>query len=226
MADVRGTLLPVYIVPDQSASMSPVIHEVNNGLVSLLDAMSLDGAASASIRLSIVGFSDNPILHMSLINLLEQADMPTLTALASTSYREIFIDLRQRIQTDVFELRRDNYQVMRPVVFFISDGQPNLEDWRAPLDELKSERFKYHPTIVAYGVSTADPHIINEVASDPRAAFIADRAITTGAALARAMGSIARSIVASAQSAASGVNDVPLSKPAGYRFAIDVLSDD
>lgn len=227
VADIRAQLLPIYFVPDESGSMSSVLEELNDGLNTLLDAMTQEGMASASIRFSIVGFSDHPIPHLEMVNLLEQENMPILGAHASTSYRNIFVDLKQRIQTDVFKLQQSNYRARRPLVFFVSDGQPNTgEDWRAALDELKSHEFKFHPTVVAYGVSTAVSSIISEVASNPGCAFLVNDGIDTGTALANAMSSIVASVVSSAQSAAKGLTEIPLVKPQGFHLPIDILPED
>src|SRR5579859_4803749 len=115
----------MYFVPDQSGSMEHWVGELNEGLKALLDALSLDPMAAAAIRFSIVGFSDDVYEHLRLADLRNVEAMPTLTTYNQTSYVAIFNDLRQRIETDVKQLKGAGMIVLRPVVVFLSDGVPN-----------------------------------------------------------------------------------------------------
>ena len=42
----RGTVLPIYLVADESMSMSPCIGELNEGLTSLLSALQREPVAA------------------------------------------------------------------------------------------------------------------------------------------------------------------------------------
>ena len=49
MADVRGQLLPIYMVADESASMEDSIDELNAGLASLHAALLAEPMAAAKV---------------------------------------------------------------------------------------------------------------------------------------------------------------------------------
>jgi uncharacterized protein YegL len=226
MADIRAKILPTYFVPDESGSMSSVVGELNGGLTTLLDAMHGEMLAAAMIRFSIIGFSDDVIEHLLLSDLRQVEAMPILGAYNTTSYSAVFRDLRQRIEADVRLLRNEAFLVHRPVIFFLTDGQPNRDDnWERDLDLLSSHDFKYRPNILAFGIGQAVPEIIRRVASRDEFAYIAASGADTGAALARFFQALTASVVASGQNIARGKGELVLAKPEGFVLAVDVLPD-
>ena len=69
MPDNRGHLLPVYVLADESYSMAPYAEELNAGMVSLHEALRSEPMVAAKVRLSVLGFSDNVTVRMSLADL-------------------------------------------------------------------------------------------------------------------------------------------------------------
>jgi uncharacterized protein YegL len=227
MPDVRGKILPVYFVPDESASMTPSMGEINKSLEMLHDTIHDHPQAAEIVRLSIVGFSDGTIEHLHLAQLLNIAEMPKLKARSSTCYAAAFSDLRKRIELDIEQLKSEGYLVHRPVVFFLSDGQPTDDSstWREALRQLKSSEFKFRPNIIAFGFRDAVASIILEVASHQDYAFITAKGADSGIALAEFFQSLTQSLVESGQALAEGRTPPPFVKPDGYKFAYDLMGD-
>lgn len=227
MADVAGKILLVYFVPDESGSMAPNVGDLNGGLKALLDAMHENPQAADMIRFSIIGFSDSAIEHLRLADLRDIRTMPALAARNGTSYAAVFTDLRIRIESDVQELRGKGYEVHRPVIFFLSDGQPTNPDteWQAALDELRSDKFKYHPNIMAFGFRDAIPQVLLKVASKQEFAYVAAKGADTGTALVKFFESLTRSVVDSGRALAEGRTELPFDKPDGFNLAIELLPD-
>ena len=108
------------------------IHELNEGLASLHDALQRESFAAAKVRLSVIGFSDTAFTYLEPADLRFLQGMPVLTAQSLTSYAAAFDQLAYRIRVDVPSLKAQGYTVHRPAVFFLTDGLPNgHEDWRS-----------------------------------------------------------------------------------------------
>jgi uncharacterized protein YegL len=227
VSENRAKALPVYFVPDESGSMNPFVAELNKGLKFLLDAMHRHGMAAALSRFSIIGFSDSVFEHLLLADIRTIAALPVLSAHAGTSYESVFRALRPRIESDVRQLQNDQLRVLRPVVFFLTDGEPNPgESWEQALDELCDESFKFRPNVVAVGIGNAVASVILRVATKKEFAFIAATGTDTGRALVEFFSAFTQSIVASTQNLANGRSELILEQPEGFRLAIDVLPDD
>ncbi len=159
-----GTLLPVYFVADQSASMAPHIGELNHGLLSLQDAMQRDPFAAAKVRFSVIGFSDDAFTYLEPADLRSAPQLPELTAQGRTSYCAAFEELAYRISVDLPRLKGHGFSVHRPVVFFLTDGAPtDREDWRAVRTRLLSQPAA--PNILSFGIGDADPAVVGEIAT-------------------------------------------------------------
>ena len=78
MPDYRGHLLPVYVLADESYSMAPYVGELNSGMVSLHEALRSEPMVAAKVRLSVLGFSGNVAVRMSLADLRSEEELPLL----------------------------------------------------------------------------------------------------------------------------------------------------
>ena len=137
MPDPKGNLLPVYVLADESYSLFDHAQELNNGLVSLYDALRAEPMIAAKVRLSILGFSDDVEVRLALADLRNVENLPRLRIRNNTNYQAVFKDLLTRIPHDVNMLKTSDYLVHRPAVFFLSDGQPNDDsDWLEPRERL------------------------------------------------------------------------------------------
>ena len=127
MPDTKGHLLPVYVLADESASMTKYAEELNNGLISLYEALRSEPMIASKVRLSVLGFSDDVAVRMALADLRNQEGLPELKIRNITNYEAVFEDLLARIPQDIGTLKGGGYLVHRPAVFFLSDGQPSTE---------------------------------------------------------------------------------------------------
>jgi len=139
------------------------IAAVNDGIVELFDEISSDPVFDAKVRIGIIAFNDTAKVLLPLTQLSDVAQIPICVASGSSSYTAAFRLLKTQIESDVTRLRQEGVNVERPVVFFMSGGAPNNENWLADLDALV-QIFNYGENIVSFGVAGADKAVIAEVA--------------------------------------------------------------
>jgi uncharacterized protein YegL len=219
----RATVLPVYFLADESASMESVVGDLNDGLRELLDAMSTEAMAAAKVRLTILGFSNDARCYLELADMREVTSMPELTADGGTSYVAAFDELYNRLDDDVEHLHGQGFSVHRPAVFFLTDGAPTDPDgaWRASLARLHDKNFKRHPNMIAFGIGNAVPGIIRDVASQPDMAYVSAAGAQVGEAVAHFMTALVQSIVHSANAAAAGETSLQIDEPKGFTMVLD-----
>lgn len=225
MPEVRGQLLPVYVMADESASMNSNIGELNAGLASLHEALMAEPMAAAKVRFSVLGFSDDVVVRLHLADLRGENQLPELFSRGSTSYSAAFTALLHHIPQDVASLKQDQYQVHRPAVFFLSDGQPSDGgSWREPHRRLVDRNTtRAAPNVIACGIGQAKPETILEVATHPDFAFVAIEGAQVGSAIAKFFTALTKSVVASGRSLTTESPELVVEKPEGFRMAIDVI---
>jgi len=224
MSERRGHLLPVYVLADESASMGDCIGELDAGLNSLREALRAEPVTASKVRVSVLGFSDDVVIHVHLADLRRVAELPRLAARASTNYGAAFAALQRLIPQDVWGLKASRYGVHRPVVFFLSDGQPSDEGWQVYHRRLTDRHsLREAPNIIACGIGDAEPETIIQVATAPAFAYVAITGTDVGSAIATFSAALTRSVVASGRSVASGQPELVFDKPEGFRMAIDVI---
>lgn len=218
----KGSILLVYFVADESGSMARNIGELNDGLTTLQDRLQKEPQAAARVRFSVIGFSDTAFTHLEAADLRSTTWLPTLTAQGLTSYAAAFDQLGLRIAVDIPHLKQQGFRVLRPAVFFLTDGQPNANDnWRAALANLRAQPTR--PNIIAFGIGDADAEIIRELATKEEYAFISARGVDTGFALSEFITSLTRSVVSSGQAVASGNAELQFERPEGFTLAVDFV---
>lgn len=224
--DPKGSLLPAYFVADESGSMQGEMEALNQGLTGLHDTVSMDGMMAAKVRLSVIGFADDGICHLPLSDLREVRQMPRLSVRGGTSYGNAFKELRKRIVGDINDLKRQGYRVHRPVVFFLTDGQPTDDHWRDDLDDLTGQDFKQRPNVITFGFGEVDAETLVEVATDQRFAFIASGRTKPGEAIASFFETLTQSLVASTSTFDKSEPKLvvpPLDPESGIEMAIDYV---
>lgn len=218
----QGTILPVYFVADESGSMTPNIGELNEGLITLQDALQKESFAAAKVRFSVIGFSDTAHTYLEPSDLRSLPTMPTLQARGMTSYAAAFDQITFRVTQDVPALKAQGFAVNRPAVFFLTDGQPNTgDDWQSARSTLLAQHAR--PNILAFGIGEADAATVKEIATKPEYAFIAARGVDTGAAISEFITSLTQSVIQSGQALASGSAELQMEKPEGFSLAVDIL---
>jgi uncharacterized protein YegL len=193
-------VLPFYVVCDESGSMSgPSLDSVNAALPELHATIAADPLVSDKCRVGVVAFSDSAEVLLPLSKLSDVVEIPGLSAATVTNYGAVFDLLAQLIAQDISSLKGSGYRVYRPVVFFISDGEPT-DTWEQAYRNLTSPSVTY-PHIIAYGVAGANAETIGKVGN--KAAFIQDptKNVTAAQALREILGSLTHTIVDSSSRA-------------------------
>jgi len=183
------TVFPFYFVCDESASMSgPAIQAVNEGIVELFDEISADPIIDAKVRVGIIAFNDSARVLLPLTQLSDVTQIPVCVASGSTSYANVFSLLKTQLESEVASLKQQ-FNVIRPLVFFVSHGIPNSNDnWRDELNKLIDPTFKFSPNIVSFGVEGSDKSVIAEVAhwgskTEPKLYFMSEHFVSSVPAL-------------------------------------------
>jgi uncharacterized protein YegL len=217
---VVGQVLPMYFVGDESHSMAgDPIGAVNQGLIDLRDEVAKHPLIGKKVRFGIITFADTAQTRLELSELTEDLILPTLAPRGrGTSYASALEALRQTIPADIALLKGSGYQVHRPSVFFLSDGQPTEKEqtWRTRLEELKDPSFKERPNILAFGVGDADAKVIQQLATTPRYAFMMTEGSSTAGAISEFAASMLNSMVSSAERLDRGEQTIEFEKPEGF----------
>lgn len=207
-------VLPFYVVCDESYSMANHIDALNEGLRELHHAVGADPVAAGKTMFCLIGFSGTAEVLQPLARLGEVTEIAGLTAKASTSFGAAFSMLRDTIERDVEQLKRDQFRVYRPAVFFLSDGQPtDPKSWHPKYDRLTEPGWPARPDIVAFGIGDADATLISRIATSK--AFMSRDGVNPRAALYEFARALTKSMVDSGTSLAglAGGGEVALRVP-------------
>lgn len=224
MPDVRGSLLPVYFVADESSSMTPWISQLSDGLASLHSTMLQESMAAAKVRLCVLGFSDSVICHLDLTDLRYESTMPRFAPRGMTNYGAAFAELRDRMPDDIKRLKGEGYLVHRPAVFFLTDGQPTDGDGWKPTRSILVDKAttSFAPNILAFGIGQAQAGTILELATRQEFAYVTAVGVDVGRAIAEFVKTLTQSLVLSGQAIADGSADLTVKKPASDTFSMAV----
>lgn len=223
MAETKGVLLPAYVLADESGSMAPYEGDLTNGLHSLCEGLRAEPMVAAKLRLAVLGFSDDVQVRLAVADMRHETSLPKIEIRGLTNYEAVFEDLLGRIPADVQWLRSEGYKVHRPVVFFLSDGQPTDGGaWRRPHSRLTDRaRTPTAPNIVACGIGDAQASTMVEVATRPEFAFVAKPGTGIGQAVAEFFHALTASLVASGHAVGSGIPEPVVNRPDQFTMAID-----
>jgi uncharacterized protein YegL len=204
--------------------MNEYAGELNAGLESLFEALRAEPMIAAKIRLSVLGFSDDVIVRMAMADLRSEKRPPRLQIRTGTDYQAAFQELLTRIPQDVSVLKGKGYQVHRPVVFFLSDGQPNNSRWREQHNRLTDRSITVAaPNVIACGVGAVRAETILQVATQTEFAFVSVPGADIGAAIAGFFMALTASVVQSGRSLNSPNPQFIVRTPETFVFAADVL---
>jgi uncharacterized protein YegL/tetratricopeptide (TPR) repeat protein len=177
----QPTVLPVYIVCDESSSMSgEPIRAVNDALAVVINTLALNPVISEKIRLSVIGFSDSAHVLLPLTDLATTAAIPPLFPQGAASFGKAFDLLYEVIPTDLSRMSKDGSRLFRPVIFFLSDGHPT-DDWAPSYRRLTDRKWSQHPRIVTFGFGEANNTTMRTIATVR--AFYADETQSVPAAI-------------------------------------------
>jgi uncharacterized protein YegL len=158
---------PFVLAIDRSSSMQGAIDAVNAVVPQIIDTMRDIPEALESAALGVVSFNNIARVNRRITWLDEDITIPRFAAESRTSYVEPLERVRELIAEDVPQLGQRGW---RPVVFFITDGQPNEEteaEWLAARGRLLDAGFKLRPKIAALGFGNVDFATLRRLASEP-----------------------------------------------------------
>ncbi|QKV75295.1 VWA domain-containing protein [Amycolatopsis sp. Hca4] len=214
-------LLPVYLVCDLSASMKGGgrVQALQDALTALRDSVWLNPVISDTCRIGVLGFAGSAWTVVPLCDVAALDELPALTTAGLTNYGSAFRLLRETIEGDVAQLAGDGFRVWRPIVFFVSDGEPTdtRELWRAELARLVDPGFPVRPEIVAFAVGEAAAGTLSEIAT--ARCFAATDGTAVQEAIAGIGDMVIRSVVASGT---GGGPMIPPTPPDGFE-EVDLL---
>lgn len=211
------TILPVYMVLDASSSMHPQVGILNDVIGRLIDAIRQEPLVAERTRLCIISFSSHAEVLLKLADALEITALPLLEAGGATNYSSALDLLRTTIEHDVSQLKSEGFRVVRPAVFFLTDGRPTdsagrlSEGWKKELYVLN--KLRSHPTILVFGLGTVDPEVVLQLASAPQLAFISRAGIGPAEAIADFGRVVEASFKSVIQSIATGTNELLIPRP-------------
>jgi uncharacterized protein YegL len=188
-------ILPFYLCVDVSVSMTNTLPALNEELPMLKRAIDHEPMVGEIARLAIITFSDEAEMVLPLTDLIDIDVMPELVAHGATNFADVFELLYAALPHDVEYYKQYGATVLRPCVFFISDGQPTSRGWEQWHAALVDPSWHYRPNIVAFGFGDADQATIGRVANTR--AFIAAAGENPNNVLKDIAGSLVRSMIQS-----------------------------
>jgi uncharacterized protein YegL len=195
----RPTLLPIYLVCDLSSSMGEGgrVTALNDALVVLRDTIWANPVVSDYARIGVIGFSGNASVLLPLCDLAMADELPVLTPHGLTSYAAAFRLLRRTLREDGEHLAGDGFRVWRPLVFFVSDGEPTdrADEWRAELAALLDGANPTRPEIVGFAVGEARSATLARIAT--ARCFVARTGVAVREAIEEIGDMMIRSVVSS-----------------------------
>lgn len=157
-------VLPCYVVCDVSLSMTDHIDELNAGLREFRGAVHADSAVAERVRCCVVGFAATPTVVQPLYSMATLPQLPVTGASAGTNFGPAFTFLRGAIDRDVRRLKAARVRVHRPIVFFLSDGQPtDPVTWPAAFASLTDPAWTARPDVIAFGIGDADQDTLGRI---------------------------------------------------------------
>ncbi len=180
----RELVFPVYIACDESEPMANNggIDVINAALPELHATIAADPLANEQTRICAIAFAEDAEVLVPLAHAADLDRIPGVRASGPCNYGEAFRMLKALIEQDVAALLADGYRVRRPMVFFITGGEPRDSDWRERHSELTDRDSNQHyPIFCAFGVDGADVETIKQLGT--YAAFIGEQGVTPAVAL-------------------------------------------
>jgi uncharacterized protein YegL len=226
-----GRVFPFYVVCDVSRSMwdpefnedQPVtpLNVVEDALPDMLTVLEDDPTAADTAHLGVIAFGDESVPVLPLTPLSEDPTLSALPRQTSTNYAEVFKYLEGQLRSDYQRLTGARLGTYTPVVFFLTDGNPQVDgyaqadkQWVPVRQGLGASDFPFRPVIVALGIGSVSVETVQKLRSEkPRGvACVAEGSVVPGDLLRAIMDSIVFSI-----SKSVGQGDFQFKTPAGMR---------
>jgi uncharacterized protein YegL len=177
---------------------------LNETVESLYDELIMSPRISEFAYVSIISYNTSAELVLQMTDIQSMNALPQLGCGGATNFSAAIQLLRQRIDEDVPKLNDAGREVLRPVAFLLTDGQPTdvkgvpTDSWKSEFAALTDKSYRRHPNVVPFGYGTATAGVVSEISTISGAAFIA-KDTGTGDALKKIMTALLNSLVASAR---------------------------
>ena len=193
---------PFYIVCDVSQSMHRKLdgseseltpyEAMQEALLELVD-FCVDHVEAADIaHLGVLTFADETEIIRDLRKLSDGPEVGRLPKGTYTNYVKLFTKLSEVVVADIRRLEIRQLKVKRPVIFFITDGHPEVngrpqprESWQEPLRRLqaitatRAGRSGLRIAMVALGFDGTDCGNLRLIAQPPGIACIAEAGVAS-----------------------------------------------
>ncbi len=148
--------LPVYIMVDTSASMTGApIAAVNEGLKIFERVIRDDPQCRENVHASVIRFASDAS-QVSPLTEAGQFAAPTLATGGGTALSRGLAELRAAIARELKPKSGDYPGDYRPLVFLLTDGEPNPgDDWEGALKQLHEQKGRRPSTFVAIGAGSS-----------------------------------------------------------------------
>lgn len=145
------------------------IESLNSALRTIHQWISSDPIVNEKVRICVITFSDIAEVFLPLSKMTDVVDFPDLMVKSGTNYGSAFTCLKQTLEDDFTTLNSEsNVRIYRPIVFFISDGEPTDTNWQAAHAAVADDNWSFSPHILAFGVGGARVETICEFATKDR----------------------------------------------------------
>lgn len=160
--------LPVYLLIDTSGSMAGApITAVNEGLKIFEEIVRNDQQCKETVHISVIRF-DSDASQMQPLTEAEKFTAPMLAASGGTALSKGMSTLRDAIAKELKPKSGDYAGDYKPLVFLLTDGQPNPADpWKQEYDQLNSQKGRRPGLFVAIGAGPgADEAMLRQLAPE------------------------------------------------------------
>jgi len=173
------------------------IDVVNKELREVHRLIAADPILSDVCRMSIITFSTDVRIVIPMSKLSHVETFPAIVAKGQTRLGVLFRGLGEVIRSDVERLKSESRSVLRPILFFITDGRPT-DAWKRSFEAFVDRNSNtYAPNVIAFGVGDANEEVILRIGL--QRALMANKTESVPAALRAVIKSMMQSIVASAR---------------------------
>ncbi|KUI21970.1 hypothetical protein AU195_06580 [Mycobacterium sp. IS-1496] len=176
---------------------------IEDALPDMLSVLEDDPTVLDTAHLGIVAFGDTPQVVVPLTPLAQDPSIPALPRQTSTDYAAVFRFLDQLLRADHQSLQRWGLGFYTPVIFFLTDGNPQVNGeaqaesvWMHSRSALESDGHPFRPVVVALGIGKVSDATVARLRSTKPVgiACVADGGVVPGDLLRAIINSIRFSI--------------------------------
>ena len=142
------------------------IESLNSALRTIHRWISSNPIVNEKVRICVITFSDIAEVFLPLSKMTDVVDFPDLMVKSGTNYGSAFTCLKQTLEDDFTTMKAEsNVKIYRPIVFFVSDGEPADTNWQTAHAAVADKSWSFSPHIISFGMGGAQAETIREVAT-------------------------------------------------------------